>query len=84
VIGTQQTGAAVDLIEDGRNGILIEASDVNALHNGMAWFVEHPEEILSFGSKARSDVTRYTPEWGAERFVQIVEDVLGSQRLGRQ
>jgi hypothetical protein len=50
----------------------------------MLWFVEHPRKIFSFGSKARSDVSRYTPEWGAERFVQIVEDVLRGRRLKKK
>ena len=84
VISTKQMGAAVDLIEDGSNGFLIEANDADTLYKRMLWFVEHPREIFSFGSKARSDVSRYTPEWGAERFAQIVEDVLRGRRLQKK
>lgn len=77
VISTQETEAAVTLIQEGRNGFLVPINDVETLYQRIRWFVEHPDQINIFGQHAREDVAQYTPEWGAERLLQIARSIVG-------
>jgi len=80
VIGTRQTGAAYDLVEDGKNGFLIDAEDVVTLAQRIIWFADHREEITRFRDQARATVARLTPEWGAAELVRITGLMVGNRR----
>jgi glycosyltransferase involved in cell wall biosynthesis len=79
VIGTRETGAACDLVEDGRSGFLVPAGSEEMLFRRMTWFVEHPEEIEHFGRRGRLRARCYTPEWGADKFVDMVRETVAGQ-----
>ncbi|MCA9025595.1 MAG: glycosyltransferase family 4 protein [Planctomycetaceae bacterium] len=72
VITTRQTGAARDLVEEGRSGFVLERDDVDGFARSMKYFVTHPEDRESFGARSRELVNAYSPEKGAERFQQAV------------
>jgi glycosyltransferase involved in cell wall biosynthesis len=76
VIGSKETGAAFDLVQDGRNGFLVNADDPEMLYERMKWFVKQPDRVVAMGRQAREDVARYTPESGAERMLQISRSIL--------
>ena len=81
VIATRQTGAAYDLVEEGKNGFLVEADDEDQLYDRIVWFSEHQELIPGFGERARSSASTLTPEWGAAQIVEITRDVLRKRGL---
>jgi glycosyltransferase involved in cell wall biosynthesis len=77
ILSTRDTEAAVTLVQDGRTGFLVPANDVETLYKRIRWFVEHPDQIVVLGQRAREDVAQYTPEWGAERLLQIARSIVG-------
>lgn len=84
VISSLQTGAAVDLLVDGKSGFLVDAEDEDALLERMRLFIDAPERILEFGARGRHLATTVTPEWGAERMEAIAREVVaahGNKRL---
>jgi len=81
VIATVETGAAYELVADGKNGFLIDAGDEAALSDRIAWFADHAEKIPAFGASARSSVAGLTPEWGASELIRIAETILEKRYL---
>jgi len=75
VVTTESCGAGVDFVEDGRNGFLL-ANPVSAesLAERMAYFVRHPAEITRMGRLARESVEGWTPEAGANRLCEVLDD----------
>jgi glycosyltransferase involved in cell wall biosynthesis len=51
-----------DIIKDGEDGLLIENGNVEQLAEKICWMIEHEEERLKMGRKARENVRRYLPE----------------------
>lgn len=49
-----------DIIKNGEDGLLVENGNVEALANGIDWMIEHTEERLAMGEKARENVKRYS------------------------
>lgn len=58
IISTFNTGA-VDIVEEGINGFLIEPGDEEALSARMEYFIENPDRILEMGLK-KNDFIRAT------------------------
>lgn len=81
VIATRQTGAACDLLEEGRNGFLVNADDEDHLAERIVWFAQHREEIPSFRARARNGTRDLTPDWGAGEIVAIARAVLEKRGL---
>lgn len=76
VVSTMQTGAAVDLIQDGENGFLISSSTVENVAEAMRWFIEHPERISPMGEQAQQMARNYTHQIGARHFLNMIHSVL--------
>lgn len=77
VIATDRMGAALELIENGRNGWLAAAGDGDAILNAMheAASIQYPEfSKLSF--HARQSVSTHTLAEGATRFVRYAHEVV--------
>ena len=71
VIATDRMGAALEFVETGRNGWLIQAGDEEALLGAMREAAVRPLRELSF--YARESVNTHTLENGATRFVQCAQ-----------
>jgi glycosyltransferase involved in cell wall biosynthesis len=55
--------AGPDILVNGENGLLIEAGDVENLHDAMAWAIEHRDKLLEMGDRAKKTVDeRYLPQ----------------------
>lgn len=71
VISTRQTGAAVDFLNTGANGWLIDADDENAIHRAMLEAVSlDAERLAQMSAAARATVTEHRLADGARRFVR--------------
>jgi len=67
VIATDAVGAvAGGLVRDGRNGLVVRASDRDALAARIRLIVRNPELRARLGAAAREDVGAYTPEAWAD------------------
>ena len=63
-----------DLIEDHRNGLLIDVGDTSALIDALNYCLDHPEESDRFAKEARRTVAaRYMPATIVRRLIQILE-----------
>lgn len=47
-----------DIIDDGRNGLLVANGNIKDLSEKMLWMIEHKEERLYMGERARQDIKR--------------------------
>lgn len=64
-----------DVIENGVNGFLIENGNIEKLANMIIYLVEHEEERLAMGRKARDDVRRYMPEVVMPMWLRLYESL---------
>lgn len=50
------------IVDDGKTGILVPPTDVKKLAESICYMIEHPDERIRMGQKAREVVTKYKPE----------------------
>ena len=50
------------IVDDGKTGILVPPTNVNKLAESICYMIEHPDERIRMGQKAREVVTKYKPE----------------------
>jgi glycosyltransferase involved in cell wall biosynthesis len=80
VIASRQTGAALDLVDEGRNGFLLDCEDVEGFAAKMEFFVAHPEEVREFGRRSREQAQKFSAQEGARRFQDCVLETIGDPR----
>lgn len=77
VIGTDRTGAAIELIEPGRNGWLVAANDADALYRAMSEAASLPPGVLRERAlAAEASVLNHDVADGVNRFHRAVEGTL--------
>ena len=79
VIVTDQAGAA-DLIEDGRNGLIIPAGDVEALARALAWCADNRTALRAMRVEALESARRR--QWSDYRRELMAAMQTGLQRAG--
>lgn len=63
-----------DIIEDGKNGILVPTGDKNRLEQALENLIEQNELRLSLSKAAKQTIImNYTPEKITQRFIEICE-----------
>ena len=77
VIATRQTGAAYDLVEDGRSGFILEHDDVDGFVDRLLRLIDEPALRAKFGQRSRALVAPFTAENGAALFIRHLRLVLG-------
>src|SRR5690606_13612865 len=74
VIATDRTGAAIDLVDEGRNGWLVRAGSESALVNAVRRVAKLDEnELLRMSAAATLRARAHTLEEGARRFLAACE-----------
>ena len=81
VIGTRP-GGHEDIIEEGRNGLLIPAGDVDALVRAMQALLTDDELRDKLGKDARLRAQRFTPEVVVPEFESFFRDIRNASRGG--
>ena len=77
VIGTDRMGAAIDLLQTGRNGWLIRAGDGAALEAALRDAATLPtEQLAAMSAMARASASDHTLARGVERFVQAAREAI--------
>src|SRR5262249_28614049 len=75
VISTDSVGAALDLVENEKNGMRVTAGSVGELHGVMARVAKDPGLIVQWGETARQIARGLTPEAGAAKWVSVFEQI---------
>lgn len=68
-----------DAIQDGVDGLLVENGNIIDLSNKMLWMINHTEERLKMGSKARETSYRYHTSIIMPQWIQLFEELISSQ-----
>jgi glycosyltransferase involved in cell wall biosynthesis len=76
------TGPA-DVVEDGKNGLLIPAEDVAGLAAGIIRLIENGQERVALGEAARVTGTRYEMPVVAARWEELFAELSGVSTPGR-
>jgi glycosyltransferase involved in cell wall biosynthesis len=76
---SDRVGAAFDLLEDGRNGLLVGAGDATAAGEALCALAADPERRRAMGAASREIVAGWGYEPSIARLVQAVRRVAGRQ-----
>lgn len=69
---TSDVGGCPEIVEDGKNGLLVPAMDVPKLSDAVTWMVCHPQERIAMGREARNTaVSRYDHNMLSEKLVAV-------------
>lgn len=74
---TTRVGALSEIVDDGKNGFLINSRDVDALSDKMEYFLLNPQQIETFGEQSFEILEqRYSTEIMKKNFTAIYNGVL--------
>jgi glycosyltransferase involved in cell wall biosynthesis len=76
---SDRVGAAYDLLEDGRNGLLVPVDDAAAAGDALRQLAADPELRRAMGSASREIVAGWGYEPSIERLLEVVRRVAGRQ-----
>ena len=76
---SDRVGAAFDLLEDGRNGLLVPVDDAAAAAEALRGLAADPERRRAMGAASREIVAGWGYEPSIERLMQVVRRVAGRQ-----
>lgn len=79
VVVSRQTGAARDLVEDGRSGFVIDCEDVDGFVDRLLLLIGNAALRESFGKRSRELVEPFSAENGAALFERHLRRVLGQE-----
>lgn len=66
-------GGTREMIQHGVNGLLTPMKDVNALHDAMIYFIEHPEVAQACGENAASINKEMSVDKIVDKWVNVIE-----------
>jgi len=75
IITSDAVGAGFDLVENGVNGLRVAAGDVGALYCAMETLALNPVLVRRWGEKSRERARNLTPQAGAEKWVQVFDNL---------
>ena len=81
VIATDRS-AALDIVQDGEEGFVVQAGDSNQIADKIVWFLDHKEEISSMGEKASLATKKYSWENYSRGVVTAMFDIYEKGREG--
>jgi glycosyltransferase involved in cell wall biosynthesis len=75
IITSDAVGAGLDFVDNGVNGMRIEAGDVQALYSAMKVFISNPTLAAQWGHRSREKARKLTPAAGSEKWVQVFDSL---------
>jgi glycosyltransferase involved in cell wall biosynthesis len=75
IITSNAVGAGLDLVENGINGMLVAANDVDGLYRSMETLALNPDVARRCGERSRERARGLTPEAGAEKWVRVLDSI---------
>lgn len=65
-----------DIIEHGRNGLLVKNGDIEALADAICWMIEHEEERKQMGIAARETSKKFRPEVIMKQWDELFKELV--------
>jgi glycosyltransferase involved in cell wall biosynthesis len=78
IITSEAVGAGLDYVENGVNGVRVQAGSVDALYEAMKSLAVDPEYRRSLGAESRERASTLTPEAGAQKWIRVVETLMAN------
>ena len=78
ILCSDKVGAAHDLIHEEGNGCIFPAGDAAALAAAMQRVLDEPAVIARWGDASRRTAAEWTPEAGAEKWINAFQSILGT------
>jgi glycosyltransferase involved in cell wall biosynthesis len=72
VVVTDAVGSGPDLVEQGANGFVVQARNVEALANRVGELLRGPSLIAAFSRRSSELIHRFTPESAADQFAEAI------------
>jgi glycosyltransferase involved in cell wall biosynthesis len=76
VIVTRSVGSSHDLVQNGKNGLIIDTGDATAIREALCHYIDDPKRIQKAGQLSREISQSITPEAGAKQWVSIIQNTL--------
>ncbi len=80
VVATR-VGGIPELIEDGRNGRLLEASDIEGLARAITDLIRDPDTRARMGDANRERAGEYTAARMTERYLALYQELTGGPQV---
>lgn len=81
IICSDQVGAGLDLIDEGKNGYRFRSGDAEDLYSKLKFFLDNPELISSMSKCSREKSLEMTPEKGSEKWLQVFNKMSHKQSV---
>lgn len=69
-------GGIPELVDDGRNGLIVPPRDADALAAAMMRLIDNPDLVATLGAQGRADVEPFMPDRVVESLAALYSDVL--------
>lgn len=77
IVSTSVCNAAIELIEDEVTGKIVEPENINALHDGLKYFLKKSDiECEKIGEKTLNNIRKYTIENVIESHIDSIERII--------
>lgn len=76
-----RVGGATDLIQNCKNGILIDPKDKQGLETAIGWILEKRQQWDAIGKSARESAERYSIDVVANKYIDLFEHLVNSKTL---
>jgi glycosyltransferase involved in cell wall biosynthesis len=76
VIATDACGAALDVVRNLENGLVIPADNESALADALRWMSDHPERLAAMGQRSRELASAFSAQRWADRVLNLMQSVL--------
>ncbi len=77
ILASEETGAAHDLVEQGRNGFRIPCADIDQWVERMVWMVDHQETLAAFREHSLTLSAQCSTTVGAVKMTRVLVDLIG-------
>jgi glycosyltransferase involved in cell wall biosynthesis len=67
---------AVDAVDDGVNGFVVDKRDVKGIADKIDWFKNHPKELIEMGTAARKTSLNYDWSIIKQRYIDIWKEMM--------
>jgi glycosyltransferase involved in cell wall biosynthesis len=80
LVASSAAGAVVDLVEHGRNGLVVEPGEADALRDALSKLIDDPAERIRMGRESSSMIDAYAPDAWARGMREAIIGALGTGR----
>jgi glycosyltransferase involved in cell wall biosynthesis len=77
---TSNVGGCPEIVEQGKNGLLIPPRDASSLYDAVVWMDQNPESRIKMGEQARRTVLeRYDHNKLIEKLIRVHRSLIDSE-----